>query len=57
MSEVEKVLGRIKAIIEVADQTVEKAKVHGDKISVAMAKEVAYDHIRRIVEEEGESNV
>lgn len=56
MSEVEKVLGRIKAIIEVADQTVERAKVHGDKISVAMAKEVAYDHIRRIVEEEGKSD-
>lgn len=44
-------IGRIKAIIEVADETVERAKTHGDKFSVDMAKATAYDHIKRIVEE------
>lgn len=42
---------RIKAIIEVADETVERAKTHGDKYSVDMAKSVAYDHIKRIMDE------
>ena len=51
MTESEKKIGRIKAIIEVADETVERAKTHGDKISVDMAKATAYDHIKRIVEE------
>lgn len=54
MSDKEKLLGRIKAIIEVADQTVERAKKNGDRMSVAMAKEVAYDHIKRIAEEKEE---
>lgn len=44
-------IGRIKAIISVADDTVERAKTHGDKLSVDMAKSVAFDHIKRIVEE------
>lgn len=44
-------MNRIKAIIEVADETVERAKTHGDKFSVDMAKATAYDHIKRIVEE------
>ena len=44
-------IGRIKAIISVADDTVERAKTHGDKYSVEMAKATAYDHIKRIVEE------
>jgi len=44
-------IGRIKAIIEVADDTVERAKTHGDKLSVDMAKSVAYDHIKRIMDE------
>lgn len=44
-------IGRIKAIISVADDTVERAKTHGDKLSVDMAKSVAYDHIKRIMDE------
>lgn len=44
-------MNRIKAIIEVADDTVERAKTHGDKLSVDMAKSVAYDHIKRIMDE------
>ena len=44
-------MNRIKAIIEVADETVERAKTHGDKFSVDIAKSVAYDHIKRIFEE------
>ena len=44
-------IGRIKAIISVADETVERAKTHGDKFSVDMAKATAYDHIKQIVEE------
>lgn len=44
-------IGRIKAIISVADDTVERAKTHGDKYSVDMVKATAYDHIKRIVEE------
>lgn len=44
-------IGRIKAIISVADDTVERAKTHGDKYSVDMAKSVAYDHIKRIMDE------
>ena len=51
MTESEKKISRIKAIIEVADETVERAKTHGDKLSVDMAKSVAYDHIKRIMEE------
>ena len=44
-------IGRIKAIISVADDTVERAKTHGDKFSVDMAKSVAYDHIKQIMDE------
>lgn len=44
-------IGRIKAIISVADETVERAKTHGDRYSVDMAKSVAYDHIKQIMEE------
>ena len=51
MTESEKKSSRIKAIIEVTDETVERAKTHGDKYSVDMAKATAYDHIKRIVEE------
>lgn len=51
MSKVKKVLGRIKVIIEVADEMVESAKTHGDKHSVDIAKSVAYDHIKRIMDE------
>lgn len=51
MTESEKKISRIKAIIEVADDTVERAKTHGDKFSVDMAKSVAFDHIKRIMDE------
>ena len=51
MTETEKKISRIKAIIEVADETVERAKTHGDKFSVDMAKATAYDHIKRIMDE------
>ena len=51
MTESEKKISRIKAIISVADETVERAKTHGDKISVDMAKATAYDHIKRIMDE------
>ena len=51
MTESEKKISRIKAIISVADETVERAKTHGDKYSVDMAKSTAYDHIKRIMEE------
>lgn len=44
-------IDRIKAIISVADDTVERAKTHGDRYSVDMAKSVAYDHIKRIMDE------
>ena len=51
MTESEKKIGRIEAVIEAADETVERAKTHGDKFSVDIAKSVAYDHIKRIFEE------
>lgn len=51
MNESDKKLCRIRAIITVADETVERAKRNGDKFSVDMAKATAYDHIKRIVEE------
>lgn len=51
MTESEKKISRIKAIIEVADETVERAKRNGDNYSVDMAKATAYDHIKRIMEE------
>lgn len=51
MTESEKKISRIKTIIEVADNTVKYAKTHGDKFSVDIAKSVAYDHIKRIMEE------
>ena len=44
-------IGRIKAIIEVADKTVERAKTRGDELSMDMAKSVAYDHIKQIMDE------
>lgn len=44
-------IDRIKAIISVADDTVERAKTHGDRYSVDMAKATAYDHIKRIMDE------
>lgn len=50
MTESEKKISRIKEIIEVADKTVEYAKTYGE-FSVEMAKSVAYDHIKRIMEE------
>ena len=51
MTESEKKIGRIDAVIEAADETVERAKRNGDKYSVDIAKSVAYDHIKKIVEE------
>ena len=51
MTESKKKISRIKAIISVADETVERAKTHGDKFSVDMAKATAYDHIKRIMDE------
>lgn len=51
MNKAEMILGRIETVIEVADETVERAKTHGDKFSVDIAKSVAYDHIKRIFEE------
>lgn len=51
MNKAEMILGRIEAVIEVADDTVERAKTHGDKLSVDMAKSVAYDHIKQIMDE------
>lgn len=51
MTESEKKISRIKAIIEVVDEKVERAKTHGDRYSVEMAKYTAYDHIKRIMDE------
>ena len=51
MTESEKKISRIKVIIEVADETVERAKTQGDKFSVDIAKSVAFDHIKQIMEE------
>lgn len=51
MTESEKKISRIKTIIEVADETVERAKRNGDKYSVDMAKSVTYDHIKQIMDE------
>jgi len=51
MNKAEMTLGRIDAVIEAADEIVERAKVSGDRYSVDMAKSTAYDHIKQIVEE------
>lgn len=51
MNKAEMILDRIEAVIEAADETVERAKTHGDKFSVDIAKSVAYDHIKRIMDE------
>ena len=51
MNQAEMILDRIEAVIEAADETVERAKTHGDKFSVDIAKSVAYDHIKRIMDE------
>lgn len=51
MSEAEKIIGRIIALVEVAEETVERAKKSGDRYTVDMAKATAYDHIKGILEE------
>ena len=51
MNKAEMILGRIEVVIEAADETVERAKRNGEKLSVDMAKSVAFDHIKRIMEE------
>ena len=51
MSEAEKIIGRIIALVEVAEETVERAKNSGDRYTVDMAKATAYDHIKGILEE------
>ena len=47
-------LNRITAIIKASEDAVERAKVHGDKYSILVAKEVAFDHIMAVVKGDNE---
>ena len=53
MTDEEKQIGRIKAVLYASEEVVKRAKPHGDRETVMMAKETAYDHIKGIVEDSG----
>lgn len=51
MTNEEKQIGRIKAVLYAAEEMIKHAKSHSDKETIIAAKEVAYDHILEIVED------
>lgn len=53
MNTYEMQVGRITAIVEAADEVIKRAKKHGNRNTVTMAKETAYDHIKGIIEDPG----
>ena len=50
MTDCERQLGRIKAVLSASEEVLERAKVSGDKYTIMMAKETAYDHIKGIAD-------
>lgn len=53
MNTFEMQIGRIQAVLYAAEEVATRAKKHGDRETVLMAKETAYDHIKGIVEDPG----
>lgn len=53
MNTAERQAGRIHAVISAAEEVISRAKPLGDRETVMMAKETAYDHIKGIMEDPG----
>lgn len=53
MNTYEMQVGRITAIVEAADEVIKRAKKHGNRGTVTMAKETAFDNIKGIIEDPG----
>ena len=52
MTEAEKQIGRIRAVLEAAEDVIAGARISNSRDTIAMAKETAYDSIKGIVTEE-----
>lgn len=50
MTDSEKQIGRIKAVLSATEEVLERARVYGDQHTEMMAKETAYDHIKGIAD-------
>lgn len=44
-------IGRIEAVLYASEETIKQAKKAGDRETVIMAKETAYDHIKGIMDD------
>ena len=53
MNDMEMQIGRIQAVLYASEEVVKRAKRTGDRETVMMAKETAYDHIKGIMEDPG----
>lgn len=53
MNDMEMQIGRIQAVLYASEEVITRAKRTGDRETVMMAKETAYDHIRGIMEDPG----
>ena len=53
MNDMEMQIGRIQAVLYASEEVVKRAERTGDRGTVIMAKETAYDHIRGIMEDPG----
>ena len=53
MTEAEKQIGRIKALMGASEDVIRSARKYGNNEVIAVAKDTAYDHIRGILFEPG----
>ena len=53
MNDMEMQIGRIQAVLYASEEVITRAKRTGDRETVMMAKETAYDHIKGIMEDPG----
>lgn len=53
MTEAEKQISRIKAILEASEEVISSALKYGNSGTIAIAKETAYNHIKGILDEPG----
>jgi hypothetical protein len=51
MTDEERQIGRIKAVLYASEEVVEKAKKVGLKDTIQQAQEIAYEHIKGIIED------
>lgn len=47
----DKQVNRIRAVLYASEEVVSRALKHGDKETILMAKETAYDHIKGIIDD------